>query len=562
MLVLQYPAIMNKNDRNPSFPSNPKTVMEAFEKTSLALQQFGIERVRVEGLSGSRVSSSFSSNGDDVRTITEQDFMREFVFHLRPCIIVDGLQDWQAMKKWRNDRYLFNLDHHLPPQDEEDHDEEGEEEDERDVNLPSSSEWNDSSSRGSTLQVKKRDEKWTEGCSAVSSRHSREVKVTIALTPNGRADAVTRAVYDEQDVPLPWQQEMFSEQAKRDACYLSSHPAIAEEEGKHISEELKKKNGASLRMEKMFMAAAEVRVTLPEFYQLLQHNCYPTHVSYLPTHIDMRRYTKDWNTVIAYGQLQNNCLNTEYTHLLEDIPPNIKSLGTRVFGQPPEASNVWFGTGESVSSLHQDWVENLYCVVRGVKEFVLIPPWESIFLPKPDIPSATFVIDESRSNRDELDFRFVAAPKKDGEVMPWIDYDVTPDEIESSSNTSICDKLNRVIEECHREHRKSSSSPSIEAPIRYAPTLHPLVAHVHPGETLYLPSMWLHRVSQRADSEDILARAQCRRKSAEKLNEEDSSLLSPSSSMPLPLIAAVNYWYDMSFDNPSVVMLREFGLLL
>lgn len=129
--------------------------------------------------------------------------------------------------------------------------------------------------------------------------------------------------------------------------------------------------------------------------------------------------------------------------------------------------------------------------------------------------------------------------------------------------------------------------------------IHPLVAYVHAGETLYLPAMWLHRVAQHADTHDLHRRAHfhCHSKainngnnSSEKDNVEKvlnvqtgqnilnsvdkndkemtsditvSTLTKTSHALPpLPLIAAVNYWYDMSFVNPSVVMLREFGLLL
>lgn len=537
--------------------STPKTLVEAFEKTALALQQFGIERVRVQGISEDRSYPSLLNAEDDIRTISEQDFMREFVFHLRPCIIVDALHAWGALKKWRDDHYLFNLDHHLPSPREEDGNS-------KDDNITPSRGGEETNSENAEEQEKDSSLSPRSLSSEFTSPPLREKRVTIALTPNGRADAVAHVLYDEKDVPACWHDVMFSEQARNDACHLSCHPAVALEEGKESgSGELANQDPSSLRIEKMFLAAAEVQLTLPEFYQLLRKNSYPSHIPYPPTHIDMREYKKGWNTVIAYAQLQNNCLNTEYTHLLPDIQPNIQEFGTRVFGQPPEASNVWFGTGESVSSLHQDWVENLYAVVRGVKEFVLIPPWESIFLPKPDIPSASFAIDVARTNRKMLDFRFIPAPKKDGEVMPWIDFDVTPQEIESSSGQSICEKLNRVIEESHKEHCNSSSSSRVEAPIRFAPTLHPLVAHVHPGETLYLPSMWLHRVSERPDLEDILSRANYRKAHAEKGSEEDAGRSSSSSSsFPLPLIAAVNYWYDMSFDNPSVVMLREFGLLL
>lgn len=542
---------MDGRGESSSSPSSRRTILEAFENTAAALKSFGVERVRVEGVSSTECSASLREGENAIRTISEQDFMREFVFHLRPCIIVDALDGWGAMKKWRDDRYLFNLDHHLP------FDSHAKDGCASSPPLPSASENRDAA------HLENKEERVMVHC-GTSSTVETEKRVTIALTPNGRADAVTHVLYDERDVPPDWQPEMFAEQTKMDAVHLSSHLAASPEDEQEAADGRKKSIFPSLRMEKMFMAAAEVQLTLPEFYQLLHRNTYPSEIHYPPAHIDMRAYKKEWNSVIAYAQLQNNCLNTEYTHLHQDIQTNVEHFGTRVFGQPPEASNVWFGTGESVSSLHQDWVENLYSVVRGIKEFVLFPPWEGPFFPKPDIPSASFAIDEARSNRAALDFRFIPAPQKDGEVMPWIDFEITPDEIESSTAETIRDRLNSSIEQCHVEHGKSAAPASLEAPIRYASGVHPLVAHVHPGETLYLPCMWLHRVSERPDAHDVSARAQCRVR-AQSAKEQQGSPPPCSSSetpMPLPLIAAVNYWYDMSFKNPSVVMLREFGLLL
>lgn len=507
---------------------SPRDLVEAFEQTSIALQQFGLERVRVVGLSAGCVSLDVAAGRghDTIRTLTEQQFMREFVFHLRPCIIVDAIHSWAAMSKWRSDRYLFDLDKRLPLVESEDDGEEG-------------AEWTESET-GSEENV------FTK---PIAGLH--EKRVTVALTPNGRADAVTHVVYDPQDVPPDRWDNLFGGDAERQAVSLSTHPAIQGSET----------NSSGLRAEKMFLAAAEVKVTLPEFYHLLQRNAFVS--DYPPTHIDMREYKRVTSepSVIAYGQLQNNCFNTEYTHLHADVVPNIEEFGTRIFGKPPEASNVWFGTGLSVSSMHQDWVENLYAVVRGVKEFVLIPPWEGPFVPKPEIPSAFFELDVGRSNREKLDFRFSAYPKKDGSVMPWMDLDFTPEFVESSETSVLVNALNTVVDECHAQSTAGMTDEQrSKVPPRHATTLHPLVAHVHPGETLYLPAMWLHRVSQRPDEVDIAARARCRKRSLNISVEENEE--NTEEEMPLPLIAAVNYWYEMSFDNPAVVMLREFGVLL
>lgn len=40
----------------------------------------------------------------------------------------------------------------------------------------------------------------------------------------------------------------------------------------------------------------------------------------------------------------------------------------------PDAQNLWMGYNDSVSSMHKDPYENIYCVVQGEKHFTLMPP--------------------------------------------------------------------------------------------------------------------------------------------------------------------------------------------
>lgn len=536
-------------------PNPPATLLEAFANTAKRLQQFGVERIRVVGLSaGCDAKPNATStdvadeNGDGVRVVTEQEFMREYVFLSRPCIILDAVEDWPALRKWRDDRYIFDLDHHLPLEEEKSESEEEEEEEEEKGK-------EGSSGSGSSSPAANANET-AEAVPAKEAGRLGPKKVTVALTPNGRADAVTYVVYDKNDIPAEATECMFGKQAAKQAVPLTSHPAVdAANSGGDAAAA-----AAHIVKEKVFLYAAEVRVTLPELYQLLQQS--PSVPPSQPTHIDMRAY-KDGNAtpVVAYAQLQNNCLNTEYTHLHADLRTNVQEFGTRVFGGAPEAANVWFGVPASVSSMHQDWVENLYPVMRGVKEFILIPPWEGVFVPKPDLPSAGFVLDEARSDQQALRFAFKPYPQKDGTVVPWMDFDFTPDLLEEGGDAAVLAALNERIDD--NAARKPPIDPKL-APAsaskesRKLKELHPLVAYVHPGETLYLPAMWLHRVAQHADELDIRTRAQRHLRSQASKEGEPSSSPPP----PLPLIAAVNYWYDMSFLNPSVVMLREFGLLL
>lgn len=651
-------------------PSRPTTLLEAFANTAEALQQFGVERVRIVGLSCVCTADEAAQQqpstlgADGVRVITEQEFMREFMFCSRPCIIVGAIDAWPALERWRSDTYLFDLDHHLPMGDAGKP--ERQDDDQSDADTDSASE---SENRTATSEMDDDDS-------------LKPKKVTVALTPNGRADAVTYVLYDREDVPAERRDEICNGTAQAPVARLTDHPLRCAKSNP-VSEMNRNSDAEgendivmsahrddSLCMEKIFMYAAEVKVTLPELYQLLAQS--PIAPGERPSYIDMRCYraapveapgrgsaraddnaacrtamkvmskqndargeaaagqprmtdasaslvtqtlslrvdssaatpavgegeacvTKEHVSachgsfgavpVVAYAQMQNNCLNTEYTHLHEDLLDNVEAFGKRVFGGPPEASNVWFGIPASVSSMHQDWVENLYSVVRGVKEFVLIPPWEGVFVPKPEIPAAAFALDEARSNMATREFFFKPYPDKDNTAVPWMDLDFEGSLLSQEDGEAQVQALLEAATPAApaslikdgrlhvpQRQQQNVANDGTHASARHR--LHPLVAYVHPGETLYLPAMWLHRVAQHADETDVRARA-LHRSSARPPPEvgrdahtesekkhEDSARTHTAPAPPLPLIAAVNYWYDMSFVNPAVVMLREFGLLL
>ncbi|CCW70147.1 unnamed protein product [Phytomonas sp. Hart1] len=148
---------------------------------------------------------------------------------------------------------------------------------------------------------------------------------------------------------------------------------------------------------------------------------------------------------------------------------------------------------------------------------------------------------------------------KDGTRVPWFD-----DAIASRALADAAGEPPGRPDEIPHNGNDKTGGKDVE--------VHPLVVHVHAGELLYLPALWLHHVGQRAGPDDIAARAKHRARSAgnekAKHQHRDSPEAKPAATPPgdalppLPLIAAVNYWFDISYTNPAVVMLREFGLLL
>lgn len=95
---------------------------------------------------------------------------------------------------------------------------------------------------------------------------------------------------------------------------------------------------------------------------------------------------------VYYIQKQNNNFEEFQDALQSDLGPEIRTWGTQVFGNPPEATNLWMGDQRAVSSVHKDFYENLYCVLRGEKHFTLLPPSNIPFMYYRPTKSARYVL--------------------------------------------------------------------------------------------------------------------------------------------------------------------------
>jgi len=181
--------------------------------------------------------------------------------------------------------------------------------------------------------------------------------------------------------------------------------------------------------------------------------------------------------VPGYLSEQNNNLTSRYPSIEKLVDRRALNLGLAAFG-PPEASNLWIGSSNSVTSLHKDHYENLYLCLDGEKMFTLLPPTDILQVTTrrnlavhrwERIAEAT-----SSSKRPQL-HELTLRPTGDAPIE-WID-----DDWELSNMTS------------------------------------PLNIRLQAGEVLYIPSFWLHSVTQ---------------------------------SRPT---LAVNYWFDCNFANNYVL---------
>ncbi|CDO73735.1 hypothetical protein BN946_scf185015.g63 [Trametes cinnabarina] len=216
--------------------------------------------------------------------------------------------------------------------------------------------------------------------------------ISVAVTPNGRADAVTRGADNKLYFAEPMTQKM-SMTALLET--LSSDGSAATLEPQHADE----KSGE-----------------------------------------------------VHYLQSQNgNLFSSRYYELSgEEDPSEFEPLREK-----PDAVNLWIGDEKSVTSIHSDPYENIYTVLRGSKQFTLLPPTEGWCLQERRYPHATYVRSPTTSRL---------------ELVP------SPPETPLVRWSSVTD-------------------PTV--PGSLPAEAHPMHITVNAGETLYLPAGWWHYVRQR-----------------------------------------------------------------
>ncbi|XP_068624929.1 bifunctional peptidase and (3S)-lysyl hydroxylase Jmjd7 [Battus philenor] len=192
--------------------------------------------------------------------------------------------------------------------------------------------------------------------------------------------------------------------------------------------------------------------------------------------------------IIPYIQRQNSNLTEDFPELLQDVMPEVL-FASEAFNKKPDAVNFWMGDERAVTSMHKDPYENIYCVIDGHKDFILIPPTDLPYVPYSKFPQAEF-----KKTGDIWHIEPICAGKTCVEIL---DDEVESENLESSYLLPwICiDPLNPDL----------SKYPEFSKAHQYR-------VRLNKGDCLYLPSLWFHHVTQ---SHGCIA---------------------------------VNYWYDMDFD--------------
>lgn len=92
---------------------------------------------------------------------------------------------------------------------------------------------------------------------------------------------------------------------------------------------------------------------------------------------------------VRYAQTQNDNLRGEYEILFSDVEKDIP-WARIALEQVPDAINCWIGNSKSVTALHKDNYENIYCQIVGQKHFVLLPPLAFACVGEKILKSATY----------------------------------------------------------------------------------------------------------------------------------------------------------------------------
>jgi jumonji domain-containing protein 7 len=206
------------------------------------------------------------------------------------------------------------------------------------------------------------------------------------------------------------------------------------------------------------------------------------------TFVDAIESPLDGSRAVHYCSHQNSSLTSEFAPLWEDVEQSLP-WADAAFGHGPAAANFWMGEDAARTTVHADLFDNLYVVVRGTKEFTLLPPQDGHLLRRRRYRSGTYTPTEGAEGDAEGDEDSACGLRMVLDVPPayvhWTDVDL-------------------------------ESAEAAEA-------VRPVRATVEAAEVLYLPALWWHAVSQRGPGPQ---------------NTHDRAAPKDRSTI------AVNYWYE------------------
>ena len=153
-------------------------------------------------------------------------------------------------------------------------------------------------------------------------------------------------------------------------------------------------------------------------------------------------------TLLLTGALENDNLHGEYASLLSDVEKDI-TWARIALQKKPEAVNLWLGNSRSVTALHKDNYENIYCQLIGQKHFVLLPPLFSPCVGEQDLTPASYIREDGMLKIEQ---------EHERQAVPFPTWD--PDFAD-------------------------------QRPTKYSHLARPVRVTLEAGDILYLPALWL-----------------------------------------------------------------------
>ncbi|CAH0556760.1 unnamed protein product [Brassicogethes aeneus] len=160
------------------------------------------------------------------------------------------------------------------------------------------------------------------------------------------------------------------------------------------------------------------------------------------------------DNLIAYIQRQNSNLTQDFLEIVDDVGMEIH-WASAAFDKKPDAVNFWMGDQRAITSMHKDPYENIYCVIDGYKDFILIPPTDLPF-----VPTQTYQVKRYEN--------------------------VTTNRYEMVNDDSVTDVKWVAIDPLNPDYDKY---PEFKKAHLYK-------FRLNKGDMLYLPSLWFHHLQQ------------------------------------------------------------------
>ena len=193
--------------------------------------------------------------------------------------------------------------------------------------------------------------------------HAWSLQVTVAVTPNGRADAV---------------------------CNIE-HSHDSHQQQAH------------------FVLPLERQMRIPDFLEHLVNQQPFSQQQHLHGTSSLHSMCHRSQHEVMYIQQQNGNFTTHFPELVDDVDAELQ-WASEAFGTSPDAVNLWIGNDRSVTSFHKDHYENNYAVIAGEKTFTLLPPCDIHRMHLAQYPVAA-------CHDTELGLQLVPSPA--GEHVQW-----------------------------------------------------------------------------------------------------------------------------------------------